>query len=434
MHLQIGLSARNAVRHCGVNLADVLVVLTSALFCVSAAAQPAVESGHAHEDLIVDTGTTLADVLDATVREYPTVGELGARREQADAWRDRGESWIAGPPSFSFRYQTDRYDDDAGLQELESGIQFALWKWGERESTRDLGQAFDEATDAASAALRWEVAGTLREVVWKMARADGELDVARESMEVADRLARIIRRRHELGDVALGDVLLAESSQLDAQARLGEAQAVLVDAERSYRTLTLLDRRPSFTAETLSSLDAIDAAHPGLRFVAAQLASARAAQQLERNSALTSPTLTIGPRRERSVYRQPFEDSLGVTLVVPFGGGSHVRTRTSDAGRQVASAESTLRLLARELDLRMHEAAHGLEMARSNLTLAKNRSELAERSYRMGESAYSKGELGLIALLNLRSVSLDARLQALRFDIEEKRQTALYNQAVGVMP
>lgn len=377
---------------------------------------------------------TLAGALDVTLSQYPTFGEISARREQADAWRDRGASWIAGRPAFSFRYQTDRYDADAGLQEFESGIQIALWKWGQRDSTQDLGAAFDAAAEAASVALRWEVAGMLRDAIWGVAQAEGELRVLQESLEIASRLAQSVRRRHELGDVALGDVLLAESSYLEARAMLGEAEARLVDAERGYRTLTTLDRRPPFSVEALSDNKAIDASHPGLQFLAAQLASARAARRLETTAAITSPTLTIGPRRERSVYRQPFEDSIGVVLTVPFGGGSNVRIRETEAGRQVASAESASRLLARELDLRMHEAAHGLAMARSNLAIASGRAELAERSYRMGESAYSKGELNLIELLNLRTAFLDAQVQALKFDIEEKRQTALYNQAVGVLP
>lgn len=197
------------------------LVAASAFAAVPTAAQPAAAGSHAHEELIVDSNMTLAGALDVTLSQYPTFGEISARREQANAWRDRGASWIAGRPSFSFRYQTDRYDADAGLQEFESGIQIALWKWGQRDSTQDLGAAFDAAAEAASVALRWEVAGMLRDAIWGVAQAEGELRVLQESMEIASRLAQSVRRRHELGDVALGDVLLAESSYLEARAMLG---------------------------------------------------------------------------------------------------------------------------------------------------------------------------------------------------------------------
>lgn len=404
------------------------------LLATAALAQHAHAPQHSHEALFADPAITISVALDAALERYPSMVEIAARREQADAWASRGQSLIAGRPQFSFRYQTDRYDADIGLQEFESGIQLPLWKWGERKSTRELGRAYDDATDAAHLALRWELAGLLRETIWQIAQADGEVAIAEQSVDVANRLLSTIQRRYELGDVALGDVLLAESAVLDAQASLGEAGASLVDAERSYRTLTLLDRRPEFAEERLSTKDSIETTHPALHFVAAELTGAKAARRLAKRNALVSPSLSIGPRRERPAFGDDFEDSVGVILTLPFGGGSHVRTGVAAAGRNVASAESDFRLAARELDLMMHEAAHGLSMAQSNLALATSRADLAERSYSMGESAYAKGELGLIGLLNLRAVLLDAQRQALRFDVETKRQTALYNQAVGVFP
>jgi outer membrane protein TolC len=142
----------------------------------------------------------------------------------------------------------------------------------------------------------------------------------------------------------------------------------------------------------------------------------------------------IGPRRERSTSSQPYEDSVGISLNVPFGGHSHVRTAVTAAGREVASARARFRATARELELAMHEAAHSLGAARDNLGLATERAELAGQGYEMGEVAYSRGEIGLVELLNLQEVYLDATRQANGFEIEVNRQTALYNQAVGVMP
>ena len=121
-------------------------------------------------------------------------------------------------------------------------------------------------------------------------------------------------------------------------------------------------------------------------------------------------------------------------MTVPFGGRAQARTRTAEAGREVAAARASLQQARRDLDLLLHEAAHGLEVARENLGLANKRAELSEQGFRIGESAYAKGELSLIELLTLQRVLLDARRQALQFEIEERRQTALYNQALGVMP
>jgi outer membrane protein TolC len=52
----------------------------------------------------------------------------------------------------------------------------------------------------------------------------------------------------------------------------------------------------------------------------------------------------------------------------------------------------------------------------------------------MGVLAYQKGELELIDLLRLQRNSNAAERQLARLQIEQNRQIAFYNQAVGVLP
>ena len=59
---------------------------------------------------------------------------------------------------------------------------------------------------------------------------------------------------------------------------------------------------------------------------------------------------------------------------------------------------------------------------------------LAERHQEMSVSAYEKGELELIDLLKVQTTAIAAKRQVTRLVIDEKRQTALYNQAVGKLP
>lgn len=392
------------------------------------------EHAHEHEPLAADPTLTLSAVVDATYRRYPTLAELEARDLQARSWLDRSRSWTANRPVVSFRYQTDRWGDDAGLEEFETGIQLSLWKWGERSSTRMLGQAYSAETRAAESSVRWEIAGTLREIVWEIARAEREIILVEQAHAIASRLASAIRRRYELGDVALGDVLLAETAELETETLVIGAASALVDAERAYRLLTGLESRPTFLPETLSSKTGIDTDHPALALAGMQVARARAEQERIRRSAMTHPTVTIGPRRERGAVGAPFEESIGVVLAVPFGGNAHVRSSVTDAGRAVGEAVSAEQRITRELDLALHEASHGLSVARKNLVTARQRSNLAARRYAMGESAYRKGELELIELLTLQRVAIDAERQVLEYEIGTSRQTAMYNQAVGVLP
>ena len=59
---------------------------------------------------------------------------------------------------------------------------------------------------------------------------------------------------------------------------------------------------------------------------------------------------------------------------------------------------------------------------------------LAERQERMAMLAYEQGEIELIELIRLRGMALAAKRRQLHLAVEEKRQIAFYNQAVGELP
>ena len=166
----------------------------------------------------------------------------------------------------------------------------------------------------------------------------------------------------------------------------------------------------------------------------AELERARSQAALSRRSARGSPTLLIGPRWERPALGSGYDDSIGLTLTVPLPGTAHGRTAAADAGAQAAAALAARDRLRRQLAMALHEAEHGLEVARANSETAGRRAELAERHAEMGRSAYDAGEIDLMTLLRLQESAIAARRARDRFEIEVSRQTAAYNQAVGVLP
>lgn len=411
-----------------------VAVLALAVPVAALADEGTVDPHPDHEALVIDTQLTLADVVDYALTAYPASFEQAARAEQAVAWRARGRSLFSGQPALSLRYQTDRFGDDFGLQEIESGIQVALWNWGQRRATRGFGSALQDESDASERALRWEVAGLLRLLLWEIAEAERSVVRAAESAEIAARLEATVARRHSLGDVAERDLILARGAALDSASELATAEARLVDAERTYRSITGMERRPEIEVEPQAPLDTITETHPAVQLARAALARSESARTLARKTGTASPTLLIAPRRERSIFAQPFEDSIGVFLTIPFGGGSHVDAAAAAAGRQVAAARAELSRVERSLDLALHEAEHSLAVARENRRRADDRAALALRGYAMGETAYAAGEIGLVELLALREARSEAADRADMLAIEVSRQIALYNQAVGVLP
>lgn len=389
---------------------------------------------HHHIDVSADAGVTLATALQTAVERYPAVVELNARANEAAAWSKRGRSWIAGSPALSLRYQTDAYGDDNGLEEFESGIELPLWRWGERSATKKLGKAFDEEATLAQDALRWEVAGHLRRVLWEMALTDNAVRLAEKSLAIAKRLSATLARRYELGDVARADVLLAQSTALEKETDLLEAEAAQIDAQRMYASLTGMKHYPEQYSETLSGKKKLDEKHPLLAFAEAELRRAQAAQRYTVRAAKDNPSLLAGPRRERAANDIGVEDSIGISLRIPFGGGAHRGTEIAAANRAVAAATAQRDRQRRELQMQLHEAEHSLHVVETGLKLATARAEIAEQHLSMGDSAFRKGELKLLDLLKLQDNATAAARKASRLAIEVQRNIAFYNQASGELP
>lgn len=411
-----------------------ILVLAGLMGCVGLTDAAEVESPHLHAALPVDSELTLSSVLDTAVDQYPSRVELSARDAEAAAWVSRSHSWLSAPPALSFRYQSDRWGDDNRLEEIESGIELPIWRWGERDATRSLGEALSTEASSAAMAVRWHVAGLVRAALWDIALADNDLALAEEAFRISSRLTTIVERRHELGDVALSDALLAQTAALEAQTQLIDARASILDAERAYRSLTTLNRRPPFENEIQSTQHDIEPAHPALVFANAELRRAQARQNVRERSAKGAPSLLIGPRRERAAFGQTFDDSIGISVRIPFGGSAHTQTEVTAAGRETASVRAARNRLVRQLDLQLHEAAHQLAVVRQNLSTSNERLALADRQLTMAQSAYEKGELEIIDLLKIQSAAFAAKRQVTSLTIGQKRQTSLYNQAVGELP
>jgi len=410
-----------------------LTVVWSMLLAIASASAATVPS-HEHVALPVDDTLTLSAAIDIAYARYPTTAEIQARTEQADAWSDRGDSWLADRPSLMMRYQSDRWGSDNGLNEYEAGIELPLWNWGGRNAVQMLGETMSLESAAAEQAVRWELAGHLRSALWNIALAENDHELAEQTLETAERLTETVKRRHELGDVALSDALHAESFYLEAQTKLIEATAILLDAERVYRSVTGLERRPPFSGETISALQDVESDHPALAFANAEVRRAEAGVGVAKKTAATGASLLVGARRERPALGDFYDNSIGITLTVPFGGSSSRRTEISAASRVAARARAAQSEQLRALTLAVHEAAHSLNVVRENLATAAQRMKLVDRHQVMGLSAYEVGELDLFDLLKLQATALDAKRQVTRLIIDEKRQTAFYNQAVGILP
>jgi outer membrane protein, heavy metal efflux system len=412
------------------------------LLCAWPFGAPAQPASHEHAEhgpqehapIDVDRGLAWDTVLARALVHYPQYVELEAREREADALRRRARSWFASRPSVMLGYRSDSPLDNYGLAEYDTMLNLPLWRFGERRAAGIIGERAAGGAAAAQAALRWEVAGALREVLWNIESAVNGIELAGEALDVAADIERIVARRHEVGDLPLEDALLAQTEVLERRTALIERQAELVDAEFAYELLTMLPARPPAFVEAVPERRVLASSHPLLALAEAELELARAQLELTAREAKGAPTLSIGPRRQRDPLTPFFTDSVGVEMTVPFGGEAHMDAATAAAHRRVTEAQARRSMMERRLHADLHEALHSLDTAESALALAEERAELAERHRRMGQTAFEQGEIALLDLLRRNESALRAAREARALEVLRGRSLAAANQALGVLP
>jgi cobalt-zinc-cadmium efflux system outer membrane protein len=398
-----------------------------------ASGQHEVHPGH----LAVETspGLDFEAVLQATVQHAPQALATTARQEQAAAWRSAGDSWLAGRPSLVYSLYHDRPLDNVGQQEYEWGLQLPLRRLAEFELARRQGEAYTRQAAAWQQSLRWQLAGELRLSLAQLESAEQALQLEQEASRMAEELLTVTQRLFDAGAVARLDLLQAQSLQLTQRQKLLDAEAVLVDAERNYVTLTGLQQRPAAAhREVLADLEEIPDTHPWLGYLRSELGVASSNLRQSEVAAKGSPQLTVGTRRERGDAMSLYNDSVALSFSLPIGGKSHVSAQTSAARMEQADAEVQLHAARRELQRLLHEAGHALHVTRESLPLLQQQAELGEQRSSMARTAFAAGELSLLQVLPTLQEALEARRALLQLQLQEQRQITEYNQIVGVLP
>lgn len=411
-----------------------LLALAALALASSSTATLAAEDGHAHVPIAIDPTLDWDTLIAATLTAHPRGPELAARATEAEAWTERGRHWLAAAPAFYFSYLTDEPLDDFGQLEYEGGVELPLWRGGQRRAVQALAQSNAAASDAAAAALRLEIVGLLRGVLWDTEAAANELAAAGDTVGAAEELLRVVELRNSRGDLSRSDVLLARAALLERRQGVVTAGARLVDAERAYFALTGLERRPAQFAEERSTQSELGPSHPLLVLADAEIARARGQADLVARETRGNIAITFGPRREYAPFNEVATDSVAMGVRVPVGGDHYGGVARAAATRLAAGAIAERGLLMRRLDADLHEAEHTLTVLEESAALALERRELAAQQARMAQIAFAQGEVELRELLRIQESEQAAVRDVQRLAIEQQRTVAALNQALGETP
>lgn len=409
------------------------------VFLVTLAFGATAEDGHTgvdhYDPLVSDTSLNLKQLVDLATEAYPKLAIAGAMTEEATALHRRGDSWLPGYPSVYAQYIDDSLSRDRGVKQVQTGIQMPLWMWGQKAAGQHLAEQASANADEYHRALRYEVAGLVRELLWNISLEESRFHLAKQVYGLSSRLTDTVRLRVDAGDLARADLLLAQSDNLEKLNVYTEAEANLMHARQAYINLTRQERTPGNYEESRSQRGEIAGDHPAMAAADTAVARARAELEWVRHSKQgNQPTLLVGTQHDWLQRGLARDDSTNLVVQVPFGGSDYNAPFEAEANVKLGQAISDRDLLARELERALHEAKHHLDVDKAQLAVAALRKKLAERHFAISRSSFEAGEMELLDLLKIESAACTTIRDAELLAIQLKRDTARYNQVVGEMP
>jgi uncharacterized protein HemY len=112
----------------------------------------------------------------------------------------------------------------------------------------------------------------------------------------------------------------------------------------------------------------------------------------------------------------------------------HLGPERSAAERALAEARLRWQQAVREQTVARQESEASLRSAQEALELAQRRGDLARRQQDLAQAAFGAGELDLMDLLRIREQARLTIREAERQRIKVGRETARFNQVMGVVP
>lgn len=387
------------------------------------------------DPLVFEASLSLKEVVDTTFANYPQGAIISAMRDEVSALNRRSNSLIAGYPMVYLQWIDDRVFNDRGQVEVQTGYQIPFWMWGQRDASRAVANEAEKGVGLFGQALKHEVAGLVRDALWNLAIVQNRHQLARQVYDVSKQLVAAVRRRVELGDLARSDLLLAESDLLEKKSLLALAEAEVMHARRAYMNLTRLDRAPESFLETKSRMAEISEQHPAVAAANAMIERAQAEVEWTRKSKQgNQPSILIGTQHDRGTRGESFNNGTNLVLQVPIGGEAYNAPYVAQANIGLTQKLADRGALMRQLEKALHEAQHNLEVDQATLEIANQRKEIAETQLKMSQLAFEVGEIQLIDYLKIQAIAQTAIRDAQERAILLQRDTAFYNQVVGVLP
>ena len=405
-----------------------LVVLCSASV---AAAQP--------DSLSLDDAIRLAWDNDPTVAALALTPQLAEAREVQAGIRPNPQIDVASSLPL----------DSASEWALGVGLRQRLVPAERLELARALARVGGESTALHLQEQRREVAGMVRDLVYKLAVANMRRDFTARAVQAPREWLAVLERRHAAGEVSGADLAVWRLDLARAEQALALAEAESAAATERLRTrLRLPAEMPLMVAADLALLLARplpaaqspvdEQSHPRLALAALEIREAEAALSLARSESRGDWTVGAGLDFERrandATGRLENEPSVNVSASVPWMRRVPNRGDVLARQAQVRIAEARLAGLREELTMQIDSAWASVRQLQPVVQRFDRLIDEAAALPTRLRAAYERGEVSAFDLIRVREQQLALQADFLTAAARYVDELAAAETAAGFMP
>ncbi len=398
-----------------------------------ALAEPVQHEGDHYDELKVNPNLQLSEVFEKTFARNPMQASLHSRDSVVSAKKLVANALLPTAPALSLLHQNDVVGSGRGEREWQAEVELPVWLPNQRNNRLKVADASQSSVIASRESVKLHVAGQLREALWDIAMNDNILALALNKLEVANNLQRDVEKRHQAGEMAKTDVMLAQQETLRAEKEKLRAEAEVMHARHRYYLLTGLRELPASYTEKQSVLEDYSQSSIWLE-AESKVGLAETERNLAQVESHDNLQVLFNLRSTKGAFDNVANDSVGVKVRIPFGGETRAAPIKAAAELGVGNALSERETLKYALEAAMHEAEHNLSVSRAELVIANKQFDIAKESVRLAQKAFQLGESDLVSLLRVQAQTFEAERAFTTRQIQVQWDIARYNQTVGVLP
>ncbi|MBT3506881.1 MAG: TolC family protein [Methylococcales bacterium] len=378
-----------------------------------------------------EKGLSLSTLVENTLAKSPDQLWLEALESEANALRKRSDSWVAGAASVALGYQEA---SSGTLHYIDGGVSVPLWHWGQQDAEALIADKAEQGLFDQAIHVKLQMAGLIRAVLWDLALVECKLTEAVLAVDFSEHILATAVQSVQLGELSHLDLLPVKSELLIKKSALLRAKVDLNKMAKRYQTITRSNVVPVHFEESRTELREIDINHSSLAFINSKITRKQAEYQalILRGSGQT--TLSLGVNSDRGDARSNDAESFNIALNIPLGSAVHNGPDLAVKNIEINKLLADRMYLIRKLNEHVFEVSQNLMLGEDILVMAMEIAQLEGDRLKIAESSYNAGELSLQKFKSIQLSQQLAQLKVTKQLIFNKKNIALYNQSLGVLP